>query len=263
MYNNKFVIAVKHNGEVLKEFKDSVYIPFGSEYSVFLKNLNTVRATAKIWIDGDLVTEDVDLVVPPNGSVDLERFIKNGNANLGNRFKFIERNAAVESHRGIGGEDGLLRVEFKFEKPAERYTWGPTYKYDMLREHTLGERVYTKGVTVDASHSEIKDYTTTTCSATTFDSFSLPVSDRMERAVNDVGITAQGSVSNQAFTMTSWFPTENESFSMVLKLLGKTRDSPVDMPILVSTKPQCVSCGRKNKSSSKFCSSCGTSLIIV
>ena len=55
MYNSKLVASIKANGKVLREFKDTVYIPFGSEYSILLKNLNTVRALINIYIDGDNV----------------------------------------------------------------------------------------------------------------------------------------------------------------------------------------------------------------
>lgn len=126
MFNNKLVVAIKNKGKVLRERKGdgamNVFLPFGSEYSVYLKNLNTVRALVKIEIDGESATGTHELVVQPNSSIDLERFIKNGNLSEGNRFKFIERTAKIENHRGIGGEDGLIRVEFQFEKPVINWT---------------------------------------------------------------------------------------------------------------------------------------------
>jgi len=41
MYESKLAAAIKVDGKVLREFKDTVHIPFGSEYTVLLKNLNT------------------------------------------------------------------------------------------------------------------------------------------------------------------------------------------------------------------------------
>ncbi len=122
MYNNQFAVAIKTAGKVLKEQKDKVFLPFGCEYSIYLKNLNTVRALVRVQLDGVDVTDGSDLVVQPNDSIDLERFMKNGNLSQGNRFKFIERNSKVEAHRGVQAEDGLLRVEFQFEKPAVKWT---------------------------------------------------------------------------------------------------------------------------------------------
>jgi hypothetical protein len=120
MHNEKLVTCIKVAGKVLREQKDQVFIPFGSEYSIYLKNLNTVRALVRIQLDGVDVTDGTDLVVQPNSSIDLERFMKKGNLSQGNRFKFIERSGKVEAHRGVQAEDGLLRVEFQFEKVAPK-----------------------------------------------------------------------------------------------------------------------------------------------
>ena len=53
MYESKLAAAVKVKGRVLREFKDTVKIPFGSEYSILLKNLNTARALINVFIDGE------------------------------------------------------------------------------------------------------------------------------------------------------------------------------------------------------------------
>ena len=117
MYNQKLVASIKANGKVLREFKDTVYIPFGSEYSFLIKNLNTQRAVVNVFIDGENVVPG-GLVIDPGRTVDLERWIKNGNLSEGNKFKFIERTSAIENGpRGIKLEDGLVRIEFQFEKP--------------------------------------------------------------------------------------------------------------------------------------------------
>ena len=55
MYDNKFVAALKVNGKILREVKDIVFVKFGSEYSILLKNLNSVRALVNIQIDGQEV----------------------------------------------------------------------------------------------------------------------------------------------------------------------------------------------------------------
>lgn len=116
MYSNKLAVAIKTAGKVLREQGDKVYLPFGSEYSIFIKNLNSVRALVRVSLDGKSVTDGEDLVVYGNTELNLERFLKSGNMNSGNRFKFIERSAKVEAHRGVEAEDGLLRIEFQFEK---------------------------------------------------------------------------------------------------------------------------------------------------
>ncbi len=120
VYSHQFVAAVKVNGsilrEALREAAGKVAVPFGSEYAVYLKNLASVRAMARVEIDGTDATEGTWLVLAPNSSMDLERFIRNGNLQSGNRFKFIKRTSKIEEARGIKGEDGLVRIEYKFEK---------------------------------------------------------------------------------------------------------------------------------------------------
>jgi hypothetical protein len=128
MYQEKFVTAVRVAGKILRESGDQVFVPFGSEYSLVLKNKNSLRALVRVEIDGVDATEGCSLIVPANGTVDFERFIKEGNMNEGLRFKFIERTKKIEDGpRGIGAEDGLIRIEFEFEQQKAAYVPGPVY----------------------------------------------------------------------------------------------------------------------------------------
>src|SRR5271168_4407308 len=115
---NKVVVCVKVDGKILREDKNVVTLPFGSEYNIFIKNLNATRIKVKVTVDGTDATEGTWLVVDPNADLDLERFIRAGNMDKGNRFKFIERTAEIEEHRGIKADDGLIRIEYQVEKPA-------------------------------------------------------------------------------------------------------------------------------------------------
>jgi rRNA maturation endonuclease Nob1 len=83
-------------------------------------------------------------------------------------------------------------------------------------------------------------------------------------SINDAGITVPGSESNQKFSMVSSFYTEDEKHVIVLKLVGVTeRGVQYVAPVTVQAKPTCQTCGRVNKATSKFCSECGTSLVIL
>lgn len=253
MYNQKFVATLKSNGKVLREQGDTVYLPFGSEYSVLLKNLNTVRAQVKIDIDGQDVLNGSSLVVDPNGTLEIERFLSNNDR--GNRFKFIERTSSVEQHRGIGASDGLVRIEFQYERvyqPSPLYPnntpWGGGFYMDsaVMRGQTLYN---SKAVSTSATSSS--SYDGVACSAV----------NMINRA--DVGITVPGSVSDQKFKTVSGFPLEDQKFAIVLQLKGETEYNKVVKPVTVKTKPKCVTCGKVNKATSKFCSNCGTSLELV
>jgi hypothetical protein len=130
VYSQKLVACIKVDGQILREDRDTVTIPFGSEYSLYLKNLNSVRVQVKVTVDGQDATEGTWLIIQPNSSIELERFIKGGNLNRGNRFKFIERTGKIEKHRGIGGEDGLIRIEYQTEKILPKPVVVPVVHYD-------------------------------------------------------------------------------------------------------------------------------------
>ncbi len=236
MYESKLAAAIKVDGKVLREFKDTVHIPFGSEYTVLLKNLNTTRAVANVFIDGENAVPG-GLVIDPGREIDLERWIKNGNLTEGNCFKFIERTGSVEKHRGIGIEDGLVRIEFQFEQPARPITWNTTQ---------IGG-IYPQGGIMrgmDVSYSTNSTLNSVTASATS--------------ALSDVGITVPGSHSTQKFSTAYVGALESTKHSMVFKLFGGVMPEP----ITVKHKPKCITCGKHNKATAKFCSECGTALEI-
>ncbi len=236
MYESKLAAAIKVDGKVLREFKDTVHIPFGSEYTILLKNLNTTRAVVNVFIDGDNMVPG-GIVLNAGQECDLERSVKNGNLSEGNRFKFIERTGAVEKHRGIGIEDGLVRIEFQFEQPTRPITWNTTQ---------IGN-IYPQGGIMrgmDVSYSTNSTLNSVTASATS--------------ALSDVGITVPGSHSTQKFSTAYVGALESTKHSMVFKLFGGVMPEP----ITVKHKPKCITCGKHNKATAKFCSECGTALEI-
>ena len=260
------VLAIKSSGKILREVKDTVMVPFGSEYSLLVKNLNTVRALISVSIDGTNATEGVTLVVPANGEVELERFIKGGNTKSGNRFKFIERSAAVEAHRGIKANDGLIRVEFQFEKvnafgdTYNRTTWvTPNDGWPKFGEPSRpGSEWYGSTAVGSAGASSQSTFSPTAATKS--------ASSGVLRSYvnNDAGITVPGSVSDQTFQAASWFPVEAEKHVMVLRMVGETEEGvQIVAPVTVRTKPICTTCGRHNKATAKFCTECGTSLQLV
>ena len=271
MYESKLVASLKANGKILREFKDTVYIPFGSEYSFLLKNLNTTRALINVFIDGEDMTPG-GLVLNAGQEVDLERSIKGGNLTEGNRFKFIERTGTVEQHRGVKLEDGLVRIEFQYEKPyippSQASPWvsatgGMTQTSYNVNGMMRGVDWSKNGeITAQAASASIDKYCV--------DNGIINISEMHDgmatmdwMPVNDVGITVPGSKSNQKFTTTYMNPMEDEKHTIVLKLLGETIDNqPVTKPVTVKHKPKCVTCGKQNKATSNFCTECGTALEI-
>ena len=231
MYKNKFVACITAGGKVLREFDSAVYLPFGTEYEILLQNLSTVRAVAHVYIDGELVTPN-GIVVPASGKLSLERSIKS--LDIGNRFKFIQMTDAIADHRGVRSEDGLVRIEFDFERAVSQTLVYPS-----------GVRQYNgilRGVGYDDTINAM------TCTA--------------HEDTAHAGITAPGSVSTQKFVESAWFPMEGSKQSIVLQLRGGNHKADAIVPITVKHKPVCSMCGKTNKQKSKFCSECGTALEI-
>ena len=279
MYQSKLVASLKANGKILREFKDTVYIPFGSEYSFLIKNLNTTRALVNVFIDGDNII-DGGLVINAGQEVDLERYVKNGNLKEGNRFKFIERTSAVEQHRGVKLEDGVVRIEFQFEKPQQvrpnpfqtnmpiygQYQ-GVTDKFSLTASGSTNAS-YSTNVNgmmrgVDFSNGESVKAT----AAAAINKVAPQASEMHDGMAtmdwNDAGITVPGSKSTQAFNTTTMGQLESEKHTIVLKLLGMTAENQaITMPVTVKHKPKCVTCNKQNKATAKFCTECGTALEI-
>ena len=281
MYGNKLAAAIKVNGKVLREFKDTVYIPFSAEYTILVKNLETKRVIVNVYIDGENVVPG-GLVLNAGQEVDLERSIVNSNLSEGNRFKFIERTGAVEQHRGIKLEDGLIRIEYQFEKVQPQIRW---QDYQTFNNNIPNWPKYTSGSynvngvmrSADFSNGEATKAVATSAINATLQSMNISSSTgevhdgaatmdwmdaEMPRSMNDVGITVPGSKSEQKFTIAGWFPTELEKYNLVFKLVGDLGNKPVEKAVTVKHKPKCVTCGTQNKHSAKFCTECGTALEI-
>lgn len=265
--------AIRVDGKTLKEKGGEVLLPFGSEYSVFLKNINSVKAKAKVSIDGEEVTNGW-LVLNPNETIDLERFIQK--MDKGNKFKFIERTEKIEDHRGIKADDGLVRVEFKFAKKVvdspeiHRYPVYEPYYVPAPKPYYWPYWGYPYTITCNSLVSTEQAGT----SDTQFYNMSLTGSSQTVAAQNmmcstmsltessDAGITVKGSESTQKFQTVSDFSTESQTHVIVLKLKGFVGDKKVEQPITTQTKIQCKNCGTTGKVGSKFCSECGTSLVL-
>lgn len=265
MFSNKLVASLKANGKILREFKDTVYIPFGSEYSILLKNLDTRRVIVNVYIDSENMVEG-GLVIRPGQEIDLERSIKNGNLSQGNKFKFIERTGSIEKHRGIKLEDGLIRVEYQFEK-LQLGPITPWHGNHMWTTYVSGTGIL-RG-TITSQGSGCVSSTTTmgivqnSASSHQPDATYSSTATLTTASLNDIGITVPGSISDQAFATVGWFPTEVEKHSIVLKILGETPDNkPITQAVTVKNKPKCVTCGKQNKATAKFCTECGTGLLI-
>lgn len=255
MFKKNLVAAIKVGGRVLRESSGRVELPFGSEYSILLKNMDSVRVQAKITIDNREVS-DGWFVLGPNSNTEIERFVKN--FDRGNRFKFIERTEQIEQHRGIRLEDGLIRIEFRREKVYEAPKIHYTFHYDWYQPHLYEKSLVTRCYPTASYNGTTINNASTVVTASMGAGASSSVCNAF-KAENEAGITVEGSLSNQKFVSVGGFETENSEV-LVLQLVGRKAGETVQVVRTVQTKLTCDTCGRKNKSLNKFCTECGTSL---
>lgn len=267
-YSNKFVAVIKTKGKVLRERENNtIYLPFGSEYSIFLKNLNSQKALVKIDIDGKSI--GADLIVNPNSFVDVERFIEK--LDRGNRFKFIQKTKDIVNYRGDRVDDGIIRIEVFYEKIIPQpviCNYYNTYTYPW----TYQTWTYNTGNTADASNV----YSNTSTLDNKNTCFDANVNKRSGGLTNncfnaemynsvpnpDEGITVRGSESNQNFVYGSIGVLEENSDVIVFQLRGYSGTETKKQPLMVKTKLVCSTCGKHNKSNMKYCPKCGTYLKI-
>jgi len=244
MYNEKLIVVIKSNGKVLREFNDEVYIPFGSDYSIFIKNKDINRkALINISIDGEDVLDGNSMIIDPNTDTELKGFMDGNNVN--NKFRFIEKTDKISAHRGNHIEDGLVEVTYRFEeinnhKSVTDVMW--MYPYYFSNYSPMTTSIYY--------------------------SSNLSSTPRAVSSTNTDGITVKGQETSQGFIDGYIDNLESLTYTIILKLKGqrhsrkknKSKIKQVRKPITIKTKLKCSSCGRRWKSSIKFCGDCGTYL---
>jgi len=230
VYKKHFVAAIKVAGNTLNEKEDNVYLPYQSEYSIFMKNHHDKRCLVTIEIDGNNISGN-GIVINPNDSINLERFIDSKR-----KFKFIERTKAIENHRGINAEDSLIIIHFDYEVTNTTYIKtirGITQTWDEPPIYNPRTKPYYILQAINSSNT-IHSYS---CNST-----------------NDTGITVEGSKSNQRFNTVNSFNTELNPTKIIFKLNAD------DKPITKKSKKSCSSCGKKWKAKHKYCPNDGTYL---
>lgn len=248
VYSEGLVCIIKVNGKVLRENKSIVYLPFGSEYSLGLKNIGTKKAQVKISIDGKSIGNA--LILDSGHEIDLERNLSLGNS--GNKFRFIEKTEQISNYRGDRIDDGLIRIEYDFEK-IDYYRWEPSpiglnggwdqWEFNQAQKLDFPKPFRTwSGVDTTTSYSP----NIGTC---------LGVVRNLE------GITVPGSKSDQKFVSGCIGQLEGNPKVIIIQLKGRDKDVPVVKPFTTRSKIKCETCGHTNKSFAKFCSNCGTSLV--
>lgn len=278
MFNNNLVMAIKANGKVLREFDGTTYIPFGSEYSILLKNLSNKRCRVSVRIDGADVLDNANLIIEAHSETNLTRFVKGGNLEAGNSFKFIEKTAKVEKHRGNKAEDGLVTIHYEFEKEKSYY---PDYSTTVYRNAVADSNTVQKWSNTsmgfmddgaDQFRSEMprvmaaSEERGSLCSANVLRAASVHTKGFAQGIPqNTAGVTAPGSVNTQKFQHSNrHFDHDGNVYTMTMQLKGGTPDGNlVKKEITVKKLTRCEFCGTNVKQTAKFCHECGAGVQIV
>lgn len=296
MYKDRFIAVIKHNGKVLRERDDVVRLPFGSEYSIMFKNLESRKAVVDLSIDGEDVLDGNSLIVPANSNLDLEGYMSGSAAK--NKFKFIQKTKEISNHRGDRLDDGIVRVEFRFEKKVEErvikerkvyerylnhfvfrcplcgnwpctcptwwyYTGGTWNNFDNdAKDPLIGDCVSggtaTRGLS--GGSSEAQYYSSNTYNLNCNMNMSFTDGD-FGKPNLDEGITVKGFEIDQNFVPGYTKDLEKNSSVIILRLRGYDGGgTKVNKPLTVKSRISCPTCGRKSKSNAKFCDNCGTFL---
>jgi len=265
VFNANLVAVINSNGKVLKETRENdnniVFMPFGNEYSIMLKNLNAVKALVDVEIDGRSAISG--LIIYPNSSVELERFFEN-NMSKGHKFKFIEKTDDIKNYRGDKVEDGIIRISYRFEENPITHYWWNTY-----RTSWPGEPKFILGFDTNENYTMTTGDVTNNINAY----YSNMVTENPEEirsvknnvyldSLNDEGITVEGNESKQSFTYEDIEQLESTEHVINIQLKGQyPTKGEVKKPLTVNKKIQCKYCGKSSKSNCKFCSNCGAALI--
>ena len=272
VYSNKFVACVIVDGKIAREIRnndgDSVYLPFGTEYELRLKNKDTRRAVVSVEIDGQSALGGTQLVIEPNSESDLKGFLDAASNIARNRFRITEKTEQISEFRGDRVDDGLIRIEWQFEKAPLRsrlpmrkwpgWSSDPGLKKGGRRPEWPEEPRWMCNNSSDG-RVETQSFGENIASSGILRSKGLsPASVPDSSPV----ITVAGSIVNQKFGSTEVGELESEKFAIVIQLRGiASSGEKVEAPLLVRTKTQCPNCGDMNSSGHKFCAGCGTCLI--
>jgi len=255
MYVEKFVVSLKVDGKFLRDNESTVRIPFGTEYGIYLKNLESRDSVVKVSIDGKDVLGGKEIIIRSGSFLELEGFLED--MNVKNKFKFIELTKEIEDFRGYMSEDSLIKVEVRYQKPKptvqefvghwiytypNRSTWSEiTYSSNTSVSNDTSEIHYLGGHGMSSGNATIKSVAMA----------GIPTSD--------IGITVKGQETNQNFGNGYIGDLELTPHVIILRLSGyKENKTEVKQYVTTKEKIKCLTCGKENSTEFKFCPKCGT-----
>jgi len=212
-YNQGCIASIIVDENPIREFnyknQRTCRVPFGSEYSIRLKNKTSGRCLVSVFIDGTDVLNFHKLILRPNSDIDLERFIDD--LIQGRKFKFVSLEEGMktgEIQDPSSKENGVVTIKFYKEIiPRSLFNSGCKGGGSSLR-----------GVS-NASYAS--------CNL-----------GAMEFTPQECGATVEGQVSNQQFGVdNTYFPTELIPVEIVIKMIGHDFRKKIGLYLDKNKKP--------------------------
>lgn len=218
MYSQGFALSIKSNNKFLGEKNTpegrEVYLNFGSEYSIYLKNKTNRRAKFQIKVDGKFShPSDIAYVIDANSSFELERFMLDGDNKKGEKFKFVD---VVGSGETPGERDnGLIEVTIKQEKI------NPPFNIRNISTTVENPKpinpIKYRSSTSDSININYNSAENLICDTISIDDKSLGFMDCSSSKEKE-GVTVGGGISNQEFDDVPNFETESETIILRIRL---------------------------------------------
>lgn len=249
MYKNNFVAVVKSSGSILRETGNTVYLEYGSEYSILLKNKDSRKALVSIEVDGEDVLNGHGLIVSANTTQEVKGFMRDMSET--NRFKFINKTKQIQSHRGDRLDDGLIRITYRFQEPTR---FGNNLSIQKrLPDWWDNSKIWAEPMKYNNS-TDVYYGSTINSSSNITANFCL-----MSAPQSDEGITVKGEKIKENYEYGHIGTLDSVENVIIIQLKGITSAGRrVNKTVTVKTKIKCSTCGSTNRSNNNFCWKCGT-----
>lgn len=198
------------DGQIRKELANgTVFVPFGSEYSIRFRNKNERRAVVKFKIDGENASND-GYIIDAYSHIDIKRYAHKDCA-----FKFVSLDSqeAIDFGKNGSNEDklkGLIEANFYLEKKQQWCNTVLSVNPQPSVNPPWGTAKYWQKRSISSQLDNVYFHNTSTCDTYTYNpdtvSCKTPASD---------GATVEGNYTGQSFQKTF---TDLESDFVTLKL---------------------------------------------
>lgn len=274
MHSNKVTAAILVDGKSLFEDKANVYIPFGKEYQVFIKNDNDFDIKVVIGV-GLNFGEDA-FYIKKKSKKTISGFSYQGKFYS---YKFIEKNEAIKKNRISNSMDCCISITVHKAQPDINVLFNESTKIQKNSPFiTNGQHGNIKPREIDTSkiegcisENELKKLQDKLKGRDFLEYDNIGSDSNLRATFNSVASNTLSVDFNEGMT-TFGKPISEDSipkpssmgylFVFCVSLKGVDEEgNKIIKPLLAKDNIKCTICDKKCKPSDSFCSSCGSYII--